>query len=205
MYMRSTILPVALLALAFAPSVHARTKTCEVEYALDANLKLSDTPMGQGDGIYHVGPGRAVLRFEGNDVKMLEYTMDQHFKIEPSAIFWSATLFTDARARATPDGDRVVARGVYDGRSIRWLTPLRDYRVDGTLRCEGSLCGKFGAPPRGTSQLHAGPYAQALKPFVFSPDHRVFTMATTPGLKTESPKQSSEVAVRGIEVRRTCE
>ncbi|HZU82891.1 MAG TPA: hypothetical protein VE987_08250 [Polyangiaceae bacterium] len=39
---------------------------------------------------------------------------------------------------------------------------------------------------------------------MFSPDMKTFTMASTPAVKTEQPKQTSEVAVSGREVSRRC-
>lgn len=200
----------AALVLALAPraaiiGAQAQPQPCaaqEIEYALAGNLKLSDTPMGQGDGTYRIGPGRVIIRIEGESAQMLAYTMEEHFAIEPSAIFWHARVVTDLLAKAS--GPCVLAEGTFDGRVIRWRAPVPGYRVDGTIRCEGSLCGKFGAPPPGASQMHEGPYAQWFKPFVLSEDRTTFTMASTPGLKTEQPKQSSEIAIAGREIARRC-
>src|SRR5207244_1843282 len=97
------------------------------------NLQLSDTPMGQGDGTYRIGPGRAVIRFEGDHAKLLAYTMDQHFTIRPSAVFWSASVATNTRA-AMRDGSSID--GVFDGHAIRWSSGV-PYSVDGTLQCTG--------------------------------------------------------------------
>ena len=175
-------------------------QTVEVEYVLAGNLKLSDTPMGQGDGTYRIGPGRAVIRFEGDHARLLAYTMEQRFTIRPSALFWSATLVTNMHA-GMREGSTVD--GTFDGRAIRWNASM-PYFIDGTMQCTGSLCGKFGAPKPGTSPISIPAYNQALKPFVFSEDRQTFTMQSTAGPHTTSPKQTSEVSVAGREIKRVC-
>lgn len=176
----------------------------EVEYVLAANLQLSDTPLGQADGVYPIGPGKMVLRIEGRDVKMLSYTMRELFTVQARTMFWTTTVTTDAWSKATPDACSVAAEGTFDGKRIHWRTPVREYRTDGTLTCSGAFCGQFGAPPPGQSPLHVGPAPQAFSDFFFSADAKTFTMPNTPGQKTEMPKQSSSVAVSGREVRRAC-
>ena len=183
----------------------------EIEYSLAANLKLSDTPMGEGDGIYPIGPGKVVLRWQnqngqpGGAVKMVEYKMREYFTIKSKTLFWTTTVVTDTNTAATPNTCSVAAEGALDGaRNLRWRTPVRGYRTDGTLSCEGSLCGKFGAPPPGQSPLHIGPNPVMFSPFVFSPDMKTFTMATTHVSKTDMPKQTGEIALSGREVRRAC-
>jgi hypothetical protein len=184
----------------------------EVEYAVAANLKLTDTPMGEGDGVYPIGPGKVLLRWQnqngqpGGEVKMLEYRMREYFTIKSRTLFWTTTVVTDTNTAATPNVCSIAADGAFDGaaRTIKWRTPVRGYRTDGTLTCEGSLCGKFGAPPPGQSPLHIGPSDIWFKPFVFGSDLKTFTMATTHVSKTDMPKQSGEVALAGREVRRAC-
>jgi hypothetical protein len=176
----------------------------EVEYALAANLELTGTPLGQGDGVYPIGPGRMVLRFEGRDVKMLSYTMRERFTVQTKTLFWTTTVTTEAQSKATPDACSIAAEGTFDGKRIRWRTPVREYRTDGTLTCSGAFCGQFGAPPPGQSPLHIGPEPQRFSDFVFSANAKTFTMANTKGPTTEMPKQSSAVAVSGREVRRAC-
>jgi hypothetical protein len=183
----------------------------EVAYSLAANLKLTDTPMGQGDGIYAIGPGKVVLRFEdkggqpGGNVKMLQYTMRESFTIKSKTLFWSTTVITDTNTAATPNACSIAAEGTLDGtRTIRWRTPINGYHTDGTLTCEGSLCGKFGAPPPGQTPLHIGPNPVQFNPFVFAPDMHTFAMATAHVSKTDMPKQTGEIALSGREVRRAC-
>jgi len=177
----------------------------EVEYDLAANLKLSDTPMGQADGIYRVGPGKVVLRFENDKVSLVRYAMHDRVVVEAGALFWWGKVIAETTTTATPDACSVVAEGAIDAsRTLRWRTPIRGYRNDGFLTCTGSVCGKFGAPALGRSELHIAPRQQWYKPFVFAPDMQTFTMASTHITKSKTPRQSIEIALAGREARRTC-
>jgi hypothetical protein len=181
----------------------------EVEYVLSENLRLSDTPLGAGNGTYAAGPGRTVLRFEdvggrpGGRVQMLSYDMREHFRVDSKAAFWGAHVTTDVRTRATPDICG-ASQGVLRGSTLAWTSPLRDSRTDGTLTCDGSACGKFGAPRAGESELHIGPGPVTLAPFEFSSDMKTFTMHEVVTARTEMPKQTTHSAISGREVRRTC-
>lgn len=210
----ATSLAVGTLALLVAPKGEAeQAQPCswQIEYALAAKLVLSDTPMGEGDGSYAIGPGTVALRYEdrngapGGAVQMLSYAMRESFVIKSKTLFWSTTVVTSSSTAATPDSCGVVARGALDSnRNIGWKTPLRGYHTDGTLTCGGSLCGKFGAPPRGEMQLHIGPNNVQFGPFVFAPDMKTFTMAATHVSKTSMPKQSAAVTLAGRETKRVC-
>jgi hypothetical protein len=203
----------AAVAIALAPAAQAQPSTCagwEVEYALSANLRLSETPLGQGDGVYPIGPGRAVLRFDDRDgepagrVIVASYEIDEHFTVRSKALFWTTTVITDAETRATPDASGGVAEGALAGSTIAWATPFRGYRTDGTLSCEGALCGKFGAPPPGRSKLQIGPLPVEFRPFELASDRKTFTMPYTFVVKTDMPMQTAHVALAGREVRRAC-
>jgi hypothetical protein len=206
------MLGVAGLAVAPMSSAQGEAPKCswEVEYALAANLKLTDTPLGEGNGIYPIGPGTVVLRYDAepgrpSEVRMLRYTMREYFTIRSRTLVWTTTVITDTHTHATPDACSIAAQGSLDAAHVlRWQTPVRGYRTDGTLTCKGSLCGKFGAPPAGQTPLHIGPGPVPFKPFVFAPDMKTFTMASTHVSKTDMPKQSGEVALAGREVRRAC-
>ncbi len=186
----------------------------DVEYTLAARLQLADTPMGAGNGVYPVGPGTAVLRFpnangggappSGSVVTLRSYAMREFFRIDATAVFWKTHVITDTKTMATPDACGDIARGQLDGTNLRWTTPASGYRTDGTLNCDGSLCGSFGGPPSGTSELHIPPHSVQLGAFRFGPDMKTFTMPSTLVAKTESPKQTAYIAVSGREARRTC-
>jgi hypothetical protein len=182
----------------------------DVEYTLAAKLQLSDTPMGAGNGIYAIGPGTTVLRYTnvqgqpGGLVRMRSYTLREKFEIESHAVFWTTHVLTDSRTTTTPDACGDVAKGQLEGRRIRWTTRVSGYRTDGTLNCDGSLCGKFGAPPGGTSELHIPPHAVAFSPFEVAPDLKTFSMPATFVSKTDDPKQTAHVTIWGRVVKRTC-
>jgi hypothetical protein len=194
-----------------APPPPAPCNAWDVEYTLAANLQLRDTPMGAGNGVYRIGPGTMVLRFEdrggqpGGVAKMVSYTMRENFQIRSRTVFWTTTVVTDTRTNATAAGACPSAgEGNLIGRTLRWSTPIRGYHTDGTLTCEGNLCGSFGAPPPGTSELHIAAHDVQLSPFEFGPDMKTFTMAHTFVSKTESPKQTAYMTLAGREVRRSC-
>jgi len=169
--------------------------------------------MGAGNGIYAVGPGTAVLRFPkasgggaaGNPVVTLRsYAMRELFRIDSTAVFWKTHVITDAKTTTTPDACGDIAKGQLEGNNLRWMTSAAGYRTDGTLDCDGSLCGSFGAPPAGTSELHIPPHPVQLGAFRFAPDMKTFTMPSTLVAKTDSPKQTAYIAISGREARRTC-
>jgi hypothetical protein len=182
----------------------------DVEYNLSARLELDDTPMGEGDGVYTIGPGHAVLRFEDRDgqpggtVNMISYSMREHFVIKSKTLFWTTTVTTDTKTRATPDVCSSAAEGTLTDHTLVWKTPVRGYRTDGTLECDGSLCGKFGAPPPGKTELHIGPGPVPFRSFDFAADRTTFAMAKTQVSKTEMPKQTGFLALAGRETKRTC-
>jgi hypothetical protein len=183
--------------------------TWEIQYETSGNLRLADTPMGAGNGIYRVGPGRIVLRVQtrpGRSVaELTSYDLHQRFEVDAKALFWRAHVTTDVTTRAAASGGcEAVARGTLLARRIEWTTPIAGYRTDGTLDCNGSLCGSFGAPPAGRSPLHIGPEIVRLNPFEFSPDMQTFTMRETFVSKTEKPQQTAYLTLTGREVQRKC-
>ena len=70
--------------------------------------------------------------------------------------------------------------------------------------CSGSMCGKFGAPPSGTSPIDDAPVGVTFKPFAFSPDRSTFTMPYTLLNKSTSPSQTTYLALAGRRVGQTC-
>ncbi len=194
---------VALLSASAASDATSRCGVNDVEYTLAGKLELSDTPFGAGNGVYTIGPGKMVLRFDGQNVKMLSYTMHSAFTVRTKVAFISTTITSVTDSRATPNSCGVAAEGTLDGHMIHWRTPVSGYRTDGTVTCSG-FCGQFGAPPSGRSPIHIAPAPQRFSDFQFSPDMKTFTMPKTAGAKTEQPKQKSAVATSGREIRRTC-
>ncbi len=186
----------------------ASCEVSEVEYALAATLQLTDTPLGKGDGAYGIGPGTATLRFDRRrgaaSVALIAYRMRESFTIRTTALFWTTTVVTDTTTHVTLDSCASAAEGVLVERTLRWTGPVRGYATDGTITCDGSLCGKFGAPAPGRSELHIAPHPVQFSSFDFSPDEKTFSMSATFVSKTDSPKQTAYVALSGREGRRAC-
>jgi hypothetical protein len=180
----------------------------DVEYAASANLKVVDTTMGAGDGVYRIGPGHIVLRFDSrgptHSVRMLTYEMPQHFTVVSKVLFWKTTVATRAESRAAVAPNATIAEGRLDGNTVRWTGPGVGFRADGTLTCDGSMCGQFGAPAPGTTELHVGPNPIDFQPFVFDAGNRTFSMPYTLVSQSDSPKQRTFLALGGREVRRGC-
>jgi hypothetical protein len=186
-----------------------RCAAWDVTYAAVGNLQLSDTPMGAANGTYPVGPGKIVLRQDARSgrVALLAFELPERLGIESTRVFWTTHVDMDATARApasTPDACNPAAEGAMQGRRIVWSTRLRGFRTDGTLVCRGSMCGKFGAPPAGSSPLVIGPHDVELQPFEFGGDGRTFTMASAFVSKTDSPKQTAHLSISARETRRVC-
>lgn len=186
----------------------------DVEYATSGRLRVQGTLFGAGDGTFSIGPGTVVLRFatprrhsdpkpaaaEARSVQLRTYTMKQRVVVVSTALFWTTTVTSDTDTRMT-----AAAEGVLTDHTLRWLGRAAAMRSDGVISCDGSLCGAFGAPPRGTSPLHLGPNPISLEPFEFGADLTTFTMRYAFVSETDSPKQRSYVALAGREIRRTCE
>ncbi len=191
------------------PSPAAPCDAWDVEYALSASLVLSDTPMGQGDGVYPIGPGRMVLRFEdrsgqpGGRVKMIAYDMHQSFNVVSKTLFWKTTVQTQAQTLGVFDVCG-PPEGVLETNSVAWKGPTHSFRTDGTVTCDGSFCGKFGAPPPGESPVHIAPSAVLFQPLRFSADMKTFRMGKTFVAHMDDPKQTTHLLLAGRETGRTC-
>jgi hypothetical protein len=181
----------------------------DVEYALTASMELSDTPLGQGDGVYSIGPGRMVLRFEdrggqpGGRATMTAYRMHQAFTVLAKTLFWKTTVVNNAETVGVVDACG-PPEGLLEGTTVTWKAPIHSFRTEGTLTCDGSFCGKFGAPPPGVSPLQIGPIAVLFQPLQFSSDMKTFGMGKTFIARMESPKQTAHIAVAGRETSRSC-
>ena len=215
-------LPVALMLVLAATSADAPTAvaagadaetSCEawqVEYALNATVMISDTRLGAGDGSYPNGPGQMTLRFDNRDgqpggkVKLLDYTMKDTFTVVSKTLAWETKVTADTVSTATPDACGVEADGALDGKAVRWSGNVSGMRTDGDVICDGTFCGKFGAPPQGRSALHVAPHTVTFKPLEFAPDMKTFSMGFSIVSQQTSPSQTSRIGLAGREVRRTC-
>jgi hypothetical protein len=194
-------------------SVTAAAAPCsawDVTYSLSGTLRISDTPMAAGDGVHAVGPGALVIRFDdragapSGHARVLSFELAEHFAVHPQAVLWNARVTTDASARAAVDGGRPTAEGMLAGDVLRWDGPVRGYRTDGALTCDGSLCGRFGAPPPGRSPLHFASGDVHFQPLRFARGAASFEMPYALVAESESPKQRTFLAMAGREVHRVC-
>ena len=211
--MTSASVAAAVTASSPGLSAPAQGQGCaawDVTYAVAGHLELSDTPRGAGNGIYAVGPGKVVLRHDTRlgRVTMLSFDLPERFGLTAKIAFWSTRVDTDANARAAPPPGAGpcghVAVGAMQGRTVAWTTSVRGLQTDGVVACTGSLCGRFGAPPAGSSPLHVGPNDVQFQPFEFGSDGRTFTMSSSFLSRTDSPRQTAHLALSGREVSRTC-
>ena len=198
---------VAAAAILFLLAPRGRAEDAcleEVEYEVTSDLRITDTPLGEGNGTFAVGPGRVVLRFDGANVKMTKYAMREHVVVTAKNVGFTTTVTSDTNTWATPDACGSSAEGTLDGATIRWRTPVRGMVTQGTIACSGSFCGKFSAPPRGESAFRDGPLDIRFSSFTLSPDHKTFAMPMTFMSKTSSPKQSASMSLAGRESKRAC-
>jgi hypothetical protein len=213
---RLAALAFGVLSLAlFLPPAAAQTRTSdatsgcaqwEIQYTIAGTLQITETTMGAGNGTFPVGPGTLVLRVDTQDMgaRLQRFDLHEHFAIHPNAVMWNATLVTDAAVHVAPSGTGAVASGRWAGDGVlHWDSPLRNYRSDGSLTCEGSLCGKFGAPPQGRSEVHQTS-AIRLQPFRFDREGQTFQMDRTLVSSSEAPHQRTYLALAGRRVARTC-
>jgi hypothetical protein len=210
---RALLTMAAVLALVSVPhSASAEAsddcRVVDVQYDLSANLKITDTAMGAGDGVHRIGPGKVVLRFDDRHgerhARLLVYDLRQNFTVVAKALLWTTRVSTDIQMRASLAPSSSVVEGTLGGNTLRWAGRASGVRSDGTLTCEGSMCGKFGAPPAGISEIHTGPSSITLKPFEFAADMRTFTMPFAVVSESDVPRERTLVSMAGREVRRIC-
>lgn len=189
------------------PAVDAGPEPCEswlIEYSLQGSeFEIRNTLLGAGDAINTIGPGRARLRFSGDDtgpkagpVLLLDYEMKMDFDV--------AMVVTDITTTAGPD-DCGVAMGTRTSSVVTWSSPVRGYRSQGTVTCGASefLCGAAGLP-QNMPVAQDSTSDQALMPFVFEgPDSFAsFTMS-----EVEVPNDDAGdtfLRLSGVEVSRRC-
>ncbi|HXX70045.1 MAG TPA: hypothetical protein VEK07_22890 [Polyangiaceae bacterium] len=213
---RVAILAGVLLIAAFPTAasgqleaVTAATPPCarlEVTYAITGNLRITGTPLGAGDGTHSVGPGALVLRVDTRSgrAQLVAFDLQERFAVTPSAVMWNATVLTDAAARVAPDSSGEAGSGrLLDG-VLRWSGPIRGYHTDGALICNGTLCGKFGAPPPGRSDIHTPAVTVRFQPLRFERGSDTFQMAYALVSESMSPPQKTYLAMAGRRTRQAC-
>jgi hypothetical protein len=169
----------ALVALTTGSSnVAAADESCavsDVEYAIVGSLFVKDTQFGAANGRYPLGAGRMRVRFESRPdsapahVKLMSYELDNHLTIKASFASWWTRVETRSRTFAA-ESCRGAAQGELRGGDVVWSTPVAGYHSDGSMECEGNVCGKY------------------FKPFHFAPDGKTFTMGVQQGVALGLPK-----------------
>ena len=184
--------------------------TWEVEYTLAANVELSDTAMGAGDGVHSIGPGDLVLHFAnvggqpGGDVKLMKYDMTDQFTVNAKVMGIGTTVTNDTHTKSTPNVCGVSAQGTLSGTMLRWSTLWNGIHTDGHVTCSGNMCGHMGAPPSGQSAVHTPAHPANFKSFQYAPDMKTFHMDYSVTAKSTNPSQTSRITFNGRETRRSC-
>jgi hypothetical protein len=182
----------------------------EIEYTLGAQVQLSDTAMGAGDGLHTIGPGKTILRFDnvggapGGNVKLMTYEMTDQFTVNAHVFGVGTVVTNDTKTMTTPNICGVSAQGALSDRVVRWSTLWNGMHTDGHVTCAGSMCGRFGAPPTGTSDVHQPAHPVNFKPFEYAPDLKTFHMDYSITAKSTSPSQTSRITFNGRETKRSC-
>ena len=204
---------VASLALAFATTstpadADGECSVTDVDYAVVGNLLIKDTQFGAANGVYRMGDGKLRLRLENRPdgatrtARLMSYDFQNHFTVKASFAAWSTAVETQSRTTIASDCDG-AAKGTLSQNEVVWSTPVDGYHSDGSLACTGNVCGKFGAPPAGTSPLHEAANVR-FSPFRFGPDGKTFSMDYTRVSHSDSPKQTAYVSLSGRETKRVC-
>jgi hypothetical protein len=208
-----SLLLVAVMAIglpahaASAVSDDAPCDVADVQYDVAANLQITNTTMGAGDGFHRIGPGKMRLRFDNRPghprVHLMAYDMRETFTVVSNVLFWHTQVRTNLQMSASR-APGSVADGTIDGHTLRWDGHANDVHSDGTIECDGSMCGKFGAPASGTTEVHLGPSTMELEPFQFGAEMQTFTMPFALISESDSPKERSLLAMAGRRVKRVC-
>jgi hypothetical protein len=127
-----------------------------------------------------------------------------HLTVQAKVATISTTVVTSSRTSTAADACRGSAQGTLHDATLTWNSKVSGYHSDGTLECSGAMCGRFGAPPTGTSPFHDAPAAMTFNPFTFSVDGSTFTMPYTLVSKSSSPRQTTYMALSGRRVAQSC-
>ena len=200
---------VALLPTSDAVAAEDQCSISDVDYAVVGRLQIKDTQFGAADGVYPLGSGKARVRFERGakdapaTARLMSYELDNHLTVKASFAFWSTTVVTETHTKVETACEGASTGSVGQGGDVVWNTPVLGYRSDGTISCEGNVCGNFGAPAAGSAPLHEAPKMK-FGPFHFSADGKTFQMPYTFVSHSDSPHQTSMLGLGGREIGRSC-
>jgi hypothetical protein len=191
-----------------AETVAAGCPVADLDYDIVAHVVIRNTAFGAANGEYTLGSGTMRLRVRGREeqgsVSLMFFELVNHLTVVVRAPVMSGQIVTLSRTTVSHDAPEGSAQGTISGGVITWTTNVAGYRSDGTIECTGSACGRFGAPAKGVSPLHEARPTMMFNSFTFSADGSTFTMPYALLSKSESPRQTTYLALSGRRVRRTC-
>jgi len=195
-----------------AQTAHAAGESCavsDVDYSVVSNLLIKDTQFGAADGLYPLGAGKVRVRYETaadgspRTAKLMSYEVDNHLTVKASFALWSTKVVTESHTSVANSCEGAAKGQMSNKNDVVWRTAVDGYHSDGTLSCEGNVCGKFGAPSLGSSPLHeTAPIT--FNPFHFDASGKSFSMDYTRLAHSDSPKQTTYLTLAGHETGRTC-
>ena len=159
---------------------------------------------GAANGVYPLGTGKLTLRVERDAVRLMSYDLVNLLTVKASVLMVSTTVVTASHTSTARDACRGSAQGALHDGLLTWNSPVSGYHSEGTQECSGSMCGKFGAPPPGTSPFHDAPSALTFGAFTFSPDGSTFTMPYMFVSRSSSPQQTTYMALSGRRLKQSC-
>jgi hypothetical protein len=203
---------VAVFLAGMSPPVGAAEESAcpvsDVEYNVIASVVIKNTVFGAANGEYPMGSGKLTLRLAEQagltSVKLMSYELTNRLTVDARVAMLSTKVVTASHTTAAENACDGSAQGTLHNGTLTWKSDISGYRSDGTMECSGSMCGKFGAPPGGTSPFHDAPLAMRFTPFTFSPDRATFTMPYVLASKSDSPKQTTYLALSGRRANQQC-
>jgi hypothetical protein len=180
----------------------------DVEYNVVTSVVIKNTVFGAANGVYPMGSGKITLRIAEQaglaSVKLMSYELANRLTVDARVAMLSTKVVTASHTSTAHDACAGSAQGTLHDGTLTWNSKVSGYRSDGTMECSGSMCGKFGAPPGGTSPFHDAPPAMKFSPFSFSPDRATFTMPYILASKSDSPRQTTYLALSGRRAKQSC-
>jgi hypothetical protein len=173
--------------------------------------------MSMGDANKNIGPGTATVRFQnvngkpGGKAYLLKLELKQDFTVSPATTNLVAT--TGHGYTKGPCSSSAVGNVQSD--TLTWSDfagtaqggtgdkpNVHGYFTDGTITCDGALCGSFGAPPQGTTPRQGGPFDIRVAPWKLAADASSFFMPSS--ITQQDLNSTTHIQVYGVESGREC-
>ncbi len=135
---------------------------------------------------------------------MVGFELATKFTVKTTAVGFPMRITTNGTVGLTPDKCGVIARGELDGDKVNWTEKARGYRSTGTLYCKGVLCGKFGAPPSGRSQMKRPVHPVKLRPAQLRDGVSRLSIPSFEVERQDNPSQTVYLRVEAREISRRC-